>query len=77
VSSWFILSQIRRARTPGRAFPPSGVLRLYADRPSGQVLGSETIAPRGELHTWLDARDAGPITELALAPGHRLCFTTV
>ena len=83
-----------------------GVLRLYADRASGRVLGCEMIASRGEhlahllawaieqrmtvgdrlrmpfyhpviegalkaalsqLHAKVDARNAGPITELALA----------
>jgi dihydrolipoamide dehydrogenase len=94
---------VGRARAMGAA---RGMLRLYADRASGRVLGSEMIAPRGEhlghllawaieqrmtvgdmlrmpfyhpviesalkaalsqLHAKVDARNAGPITELALA----------
>ena len=93
---------VGRARAMGAA---RGVLRLYADRASGRVLGSEMIAPRGEhlahllawaieqrmtvgdmlrmpfyhpviegalkaalsqLHAKVDARNPGPITELAL-----------
>jgi len=38
-------SSIGRARAMGAGH---GVLRLYADRASGRVLGSEMIAPRGE-----------------------------
>ncbi len=38
-------STVGRARAMGQA---RGVLRIYADRASGRVLGSEMIAPRGE-----------------------------
>jgi len=38
-------STVGRARAMGEA---RGVLRLYADRASGRVLGSEMVAPRGE-----------------------------
>lgn len=94
---------VGRARAMGAA---RGMLRLYADRRTGRVLGSEMIAPRGEhlahlvawsieqgltvgdmlrmpfyhpviegalkaalsqLHSQVDARNPGPIAELALA----------
>jgi dihydrolipoamide dehydrogenase len=96
---------VGRARAMGAA---RGMLRLYADRASGRVLGSEMIAPRGEhlahllvwaieqrmtvgdmlrmpfyhpviegalkaalsqLHAKVDARNPGPITEIALLAG--------
>ena len=96
---------VGRARAMGET---QGVLRIYADRASGRVLGSEMIAPRGEhlghLLAWsieqgltvgdllrmpfyhpviegalktalgdvyrkIDAKNPGPITEVALAAG--------
>mgnify|MGYP001344799531 CR=1 FL=1 len=92
---------VGRARAMGAA---RGVLRLYADRATGRLLGSEMIAPRGEhlghllawsieqgltvgallrmpfyhpviegalkaalsqLYAMVDARNAGPVTEVA------------
>ena len=50
------------------------LLRIPLHHP---VIEGALKATLSQLNAEVDARNAGPITELVRAPGHRLCSTTV